>query len=94
LLKAGDQVKFKPILTLNLKLITPKGYAIRTIKPGLLSTVQDMGRSMYLAQVVPVSGVMNTLSARLANKAVGNADDAAVIEFTYAVAEFMAETDI
>lgn len=67
---------------------------IRIIKPGLLSTIQDLGRYLYLSQAVPVSGAMDTLSARIANKAVGNTDDAAVIEFTYRGAEFKAETDI
>jgi antagonist of KipI len=67
---------------------------IRINKPGLLSTIQDMGRRMYLAQAVPVSGAMDILSARMANKAVGNADEAAVIEFTYAAAEFITETDV
>lgn len=67
---------------------------IRITKPGLLSTIQDMGRKQYLSQAVPVSGAMDMLSARIANKAVGNDDNAAVIEFTYAAAEFVAETDI
>jgi antagonist of KipI len=67
---------------------------IRVIKPGMLSTVQDMGRRLHLSQAVPVSGPMDTLSARIANKAVGNEDNAAVIEFTYANAAFEAETDI
>lgn len=53
-----------------------------------------MGRRMYLAQAVPVSGALDALSARIANKALGNTDEAAVIEFTYAAAEFVAETDI
>ena len=59
-----------------------------------MSTIQDMGRFQYLAQAVPVSGVMDTLSACIANKAVGNGDHAAVIEFTYADAEFISETDL
>jgi len=67
---------------------------IRIIKPGLLSTIQDMGRSAYLSQAVPVSGAMDSLSARIANCAIGNADDAAVIEFTYAGAELVTETDL
>jgi antagonist of KipI len=67
---------------------------IRIIKPGLLSTIQDMGRDLYLSQAVPVSGAMDSLSARIANKAVGNTDNEAVIEFTYADAEFIAETDL
>jgi antagonist of KipI len=67
---------------------------LRLLKAGLLSTIQDMGRQKYLSQAVPVSGVMDTLSARIANKAVGNSTDAAVIEFTYADAAFIAETDL
>jgi antagonist of KipI len=66
---------------------------IRIIKPGILSTIQDLGRKLYLSQAVPVSGAMDTLSARIANMAIGNDDNAAVIEFTYADAEFMTETD-
>ncbi len=57
-------------------------------KPGVLSTVQDMGRWEYLSQAVPVSGPMDNLSARIANIALGNNEDAPVIEFTYAAAEF------
>lgn len=67
---------------------------VRIIKPGVLSTVQDMGRPDYLAQAVPLSGAMDNLSARIANKALGNTDHCATIEFTYAAAEFRAETDI
>lgn len=67
---------------------------IQIIKPGLLSTIQDLGRSQHRSQAVPVSGAMDTLSARIANKAVGNNDDAAVIEFTFADAEFKAQTAI
>ncbi len=67
---------------------------ISLIKPGFLSTLQDLGRWGYLSQAVPVSGAMDTLSARIANKAVGNEDQAAVIEFTYADAKFVADTNI
>lgn len=67
---------------------------ISLIKPGIFSTIQDLGRHRYLSDAVPISGVMDTLSAKIANKAVGNEDNAAVIEFTYANAEFEAETNI
>jgi antagonist of KipI len=67
---------------------------IQIIKPGLLSTIQDMGRQMHLAQAVPVSGAMDKLCARLANKVLGNNDGDAVIEFTYADAEFKTDTAI
>lgn len=67
---------------------------ISIIKPGLLSTIQDMGRYRYLSQAVPVSGAMDELAHRIANKAVGNNDNDATIEFTYANASFKAETPI
>ncbi|ARS39983.1 urea amidolyase [Sphingobacteriaceae bacterium GW460-11-11-14-LB5] len=67
---------------------------ISIIKPGLLSTIQDLGRYRYLSQAVPVSGAMDELSHRLANKAVGNDDHHATIEFTYADASFKAETPV
>jgi antagonist of KipI len=59
----------------------------------MLSTIQDMGRRLYLSQAVPVSGPMDKLSALIANKALYNEDNAAVIEFTYANAEFEVESD-
>jgi len=67
---------------------------ITITKPGMLTTVQDMGRHSFLSQAVPVSGAMDMLSARLANIAIGNNENAAVVEFTYANAEFKAETDL
>jgi len=67
---------------------------ISIIKPGLLTTVQDMGRYRYLSQAVPISGAMDQLAHRLANKAVGNEDHMATIEFTYDNASFKAETDV
>jgi antagonist of KipI len=67
---------------------------INILKPGILSTLQDMGRHLYLADGVPVSGAMDTLSLRFANIALGNHANAAVIEFTYAHAALKAETDL
>lgn len=67
---------------------------VRVIKAGPLASVQDLGRWAFLDQGVPVSGVMDTLSARIANLVLGNPADAAVIEFTYSGAVLMAETDL
>lgn len=67
---------------------------ISIIKPGMLSSVQDLGRYRYLSQAVPVSGAMDQLAHRLANKAVGNDDGLATIEFSYAEVSFKAETDV
>lgn len=64
------------------------------IKPGLLSSIQDHGRYLFLDQGVPVSGVMDILSARMANIAIGNDENEAVLEFTYGNAEFKTSTNI
>lgn len=71
--------------------ITQHSMQLRILKPGIQSTVQDIGRWEYLAQGVPISGSMDTVSARLANLAVGNTGDAAVIEFTYGDTELLVE---
>lgn len=55
---------------------------LRIVKPGLLSTVQDLGRYGYQASGVPVAGPMDTFSHRLANQLVGNEPDAATVEIT------------
>ncbi|MCZ4222617.1 biotin-dependent carboxyltransferase family protein [Pedobacter rhodius] len=66
---------------------------ISITKPGILTTIQDNGRKNYQAQAVPRSGVLDDLSARIANIAIGNDDNSATLEFTYAAAEFKAEAD-
>lgn len=55
---------------------------IRVLKPGLWSSIQDKGRLGYRAIGIPVSGVMDSNSANLANSLVENPLNAAVIEFT------------
>ena len=56
--------------------------ALRILRPGLLTTVQDCGRWGHQAKGVPVSGAMDSFSQRLANLAVGNPRDAATLEVT------------
>ena len=56
--------------------------ALRVIKPGMLTTVQDAGRWGYQAHGVPVAGPMDPCSHRLANALVGNARAAAALEVT------------
>lgn len=53
---------------------------ITCIKPGLLTTVQDLGRRKYQIYGISASGAMDRLSIRLANILVGNPEHAAVIE--------------
>lgn len=52
------------------------------IDPGILSTVQDQGRSGYRAFGMPVSGVMDRYAFTMANILAGNGHEAAVLEMT------------
>jgi biotin-dependent carboxylase-like uncharacterized protein len=52
--------------------------------PGLVTTVQDLGRWGYQAVGVPVAGAMDTESHRVANGLVGNDAEAATLEITLA----------
>ena len=49
---------------------------------GLRTVLQDFGRSGYQHLGVPSGGVMDRFSATIANRLVGNADDAVLIEVT------------
>jgi biotin-dependent carboxylase-like uncharacterized protein len=55
---------------------------ILVINPGFLSTIQDGGRTMYQQYGVPVSGVMDHYSYKIANMLVGNEIDESVMEIT------------
>jgi biotin-dependent carboxylase-like uncharacterized protein len=55
---------------------------IRVLAPGLLTTVQDLGRVGSQRFGVPVSGAMDRWSLRAANRLVGNPDGAAALEIT------------
>ena len=52
------------------------------ISPGLLSTVQDLGRFGYQKYGIPVCGALDSVSLRIANILVGNRDHLAGLEIT------------
>jgi antagonist of KipI len=56
--------------------------AIHVVRPGLLTTVQDLGRWGHQATGVAVAGPMDTFSHRVANALVGNDGSAATLEIT------------
>jgi biotin-dependent carboxylase-like uncharacterized protein len=56
--------------------------AIEVLRPGLLTTVQDLGRPGLAHLGVPPSGAADQASLRWANRLVGNPDDAAGLEVT------------
>jgi biotin-dependent carboxylase-like uncharacterized protein len=57
--------------------------ALRIDDPGLLTTVQDQGRTGYYNVGIPQGGAMDQESAQAANKLVGNTRAEAVLECTY-----------
>ena len=67
---------------------------LRVIKPGLLTTVQDLGRWGHQLDGVPVAGPMDTFSHRLANHLVGNSQDAATLEITLIGPELVADAPV
>ncbi len=55
---------------------------INVNKPGLMTSIQDLGRYGFQKDGVIVSGVMDPLSHRLANLLVGNEENEATLEIT------------
>lgn len=58
--------------------------SVTVVKPGLLSTLQDLGRQNHQHLGVPASGAMDNRAHRLANLLAGNHTDEATLEITLA----------
>lgn len=54
----------------------------KVLNPGLFSTIQDAGRFSYQTFGFSPSGVLDYRAHKLANRLLGNEDDAAVLEMT------------
>lgn len=89
LLQPGDRVRFvavdtrgtpPPATTIAKSL--PSSRVLHVIRPGLLTTVQDAGRSGWRHVGVAHAGALDADAAALANRLVGNAPGAAVLEMT------------
>ena len=63
------------------------------VKPGLLTTVQDLGRHGHQQSGVPVAGPMDAFSHRVANQLVGNDAGAATLEITLIGPELIVDVD-
>jgi biotin-dependent carboxylase-like uncharacterized protein len=55
---------------------------LEVVRAGALTTIQDLGRPGYAHLAVPRSGALDQPAMRLANRLVGNREDAAVLETT------------
>jgi antagonist of KipI len=64
------------------------------VRPGMLTTVQDLGRWGRQGSGVPVAGPMDRYSHRLANRRAGNSEDMAALEVTLIGPELQARGDL
>ena len=56
--------------------------SITILKPGFMSSVQDLGRWGFQQYGVPIGGAMDVVSASIANRICGNEDGEALLECT------------
>jgi len=56
---------------------------LRVLAPGLLTTVQDLGRPGYQSLGIPVGGALDPVSLRAANALVGNEPQVGALEVAY-----------
>ena len=62
-------------------------------KPGILTTVQDLGRHGYRRFGINPGGAMDTAAARLANILIGNDDSEALLEMHFPAPQILFEED-
>lgn len=58
------------------------GAVFEILEPGILTTIQDLGRYGFSQFGVPPSGALDTFSSRAGNVLVGNREEEAVLEIT------------
>jgi biotin-dependent carboxylase-like uncharacterized protein len=68
--------------------------SLKVIRPGMLTTVQDLGRWGHQSSGVSVAGPMDVYSHRRANRLAGNRDDVAALEVTIVGPEVQALGDV
>lgn len=57
--------------------------ALEIVKPGLATSIQDLGRPGYFHLGIPEGGAMDRFALRVANMLVGNPEDAACLEAVF-----------
>jgi biotin-dependent carboxylase-like uncharacterized protein len=67
---------------------------IEVLKPGLATTVQDLGRPGYYHLGIPLSGAMDRFALRAANLLVGNQEGDAVLEAVFLGPELRFTSDV
>jgi antagonist of KipI len=67
---------------------------MRVVKPGLLTTVQDLGRPGYQQYGIVVGGALDAFAARAVNLCVGNDDNAALLEMAQTGPDIVFDQDV
>ncbi|QTD38947.1 biotin-dependent carboxyltransferase family protein [Polaribacter batillariae] len=69
---------------------------VSVLKPGFYTSIQDKGRVGFASNGVPVSGVMDSYAADIANSVLNNSLEAALLEITFGGCklEFLSATAI
>ena len=67
---------------------------ITVLNSGIYSAVQDFGRPGFAHIGVPISGVMDSYSAKIGNQLLNNKKEDAVIEITFGGCKFKFEKDV
>lgn len=93
LLQPGDEVRFHAVRREELGQYSTDSYSLENepppqrdltvVRAGMLTTVQDLGRSGYQHSGVSVGGALDHHGLRIANLLVGNEENAAGLEVTY-----------
>ncbi|MBI5690344.1 MAG: 5-oxoprolinase subunit PxpB [Verrucomicrobia bacterium] len=102
LLRAGDLVRFRPVPSAEWESAdgtgaAPNGHTpggIEVVRPGMYTTVQDLGRRGFRSGGVPVGGAADAWALRVANLLVGNEEGAAGLEFTLVGPELRFREDL
>jgi biotin-dependent carboxylase-like uncharacterized protein len=67
--------------------------SLHILRPGLMTTVQDLGRTGYESLGIPVGGALDPMAIRAANALAGNAPGAGALEVLYTGPTIEAEAD-
>jgi biotin-dependent carboxylase-like uncharacterized protein len=67
--------------------------ALKVVRAGLFDTVQDMGRTGYMALGMPTAGAMDRVGLRLANALAGNPTETAGLEIGVMGPDLLVEAD-
>lgn len=94
LFSPGDRVRFVPVdrdsvaaaprpAASSARARAPRAPVFEVLEPGLLTTVQDLGRPGWRRFGIPASGALDRWAHMAANAAVGNPAQAATLELTF-----------